>query len=125
MSQTAGRVLPFQTLRTQAAAQPFVVDTLLALALSALSTFTLLAGARDLGQVDPLNLTLLLLQTVPLAVRRRWPVAVFLITFGALIVQVLVIQNAFSAPLGSFIALYTVAAHAPRGMTGYNTVPST
>ena len=41
VSQTAGRVLPFQTLRAQAAAQPLVVDTLLALALSALSIFTL------------------------------------------------------------------------------------
>ena len=118
VSQTAGRVLPFQTLRAQAAAQPFVVDTLLALALSALSIFTLLAGAQDLGQVDPLNLTLLLLQTVPLAVRRRWPVAVFLITFGALIVQVLVIQNAFSAPLGSFIALYTVGQRVDRTRSG-------
>ena len=118
VSQTAGRVLPFQTLRAQAAAQPFVVDTLLALALSGLSIFTLLAGAQDLGQVDPLNLTLLLLQTVPLAVRRRWPVAVFLITFGALIVQVLVIQNAFSAPLGSFIALYTVGQRVDRTRSG-------
>ena len=118
VSQTAGRPLPFQTLRAQAAAQPFVVDTLLALALSALSIFTLLAGAQDLGQVDPLNLTLLLLQTVPLAVRRRWPVAVFLITFGALIVQVLVIQNAFSAPLGSFIALYTVGQRVDRTRSG-------
>ena len=96
VSQTAGRPLPFQTLRAQAAAQPLVVDSLLAVALSALSIFTLLAGAQDLGQVDPLNLTLLLLQTVPLAVRRRWPVAVFLVTFGALVVQVLVIQP--SAP---------------------------
>ena len=118
VSQTAGRVLPFQTLRAQAAAQPLVVDTLLALALSALSIFTLLAGAQDLGQVDPLNLTLLLLQTVPLAVRRRWPVAVFLITFGALVVQVLVIQNAFSAPLGSFIALYTVGQRVDRARSG-------
>ena len=118
MSQIAGRPLPLQTVRAQAAAQPLVVDTLLALALSALSIFTLVAGAQDLGQVDPLNLTLLLLQTVPLAVRRRWPVAVFLITFGALIVQVLVIQNAFSAPLGSFIALYTVGQRVDRTRSG-------
>ena len=55
---------------------------------------------------------------MPLAVRRRWPVAVFLVTFGALVVQVLVIQNAFSAPLGSFIALYTVGQRLDRTRSG-------
>ena len=119
VSQTAGRRLPFQTLRAQAAAQPLRRGH--AAGAGAECPVDLHAGSpapRTLARSTRSNLTLLLLQTLPLAVRRRWPVAVFLITFGALMVQVLVIQNAFSAPLGSFIALYTVGQRVDRTRSG-------
>ena len=47
-----------------------------------------------------------------------WPVAVFAITFGALVVHALVVQNAYSAPIGSLIALYTVAQMLDRRRSG-------
>ncbi len=118
MSQSTNPAGGVQTLRARAAAQPLVVDTILALALSALSIFTLMAGAQDLGSIDAVGLALVLLQTLPLAARRIWPVAVFAITFGALVVHALVVQNAYSAPIGSLIALYTVAQMLDRRRSG-------
>ena len=121
MSQTLTRSPTLTSVRAWAAARPLVIDTLLALALTGLSLFTLAAGAGDLGSYDPRDLALLVLQTLPLALRRVWPVPVFIVTFGALCLQAFVAENDYSAPIGSLIALYTVAQRLDRPRSGFLT----
>jgi signal transduction histidine kinase len=107
-----------QTLRAAISSRPLVVDSLIALALSALSIFTLLGGGTDLGTLDPLTVTLVLFQTVPLAARRIWPAPVFVVTFAALIIQGTLITNSYAAPLGSLLALFTAAERLERRSSG-------
>ena len=64
-------------------ANPLAVDAFIAFGLTGISLVTIAGGARDLGSYDPLSLVLLVLTTMPLIVRRRWPLAVFIVTFGA------------------------------------------
>ena len=61
------------------AARPLAVDVLIAVGLTALSLIIIASGAQDLGSYDPLSLILLVLQTLPLVFRRRFPVAVLLV----------------------------------------------
>jgi signal transduction histidine kinase len=96
-------------LRARLAASPLIVDALIALGLTALSLVTLWGGARDLGQVDPLSLVLLLLQTLPLALRRVWPMSVFVVTTGATIAHASLATEGINSTLGFLIALFTVA----------------
>ena len=64
-------------------ANPLLVDATIALGLSALSLLTVVGGATDAGGRDPLSVTLLLLETLPLVVRRRWPIPVLVVTLGS------------------------------------------
>ena len=96
-------------LRARLAASPMTVDVLLALGLTALSLVTLWGGAQDLGLVDPLSLVLLLLQTLPLALRRIWPMSVFVLTTGATIAHASLATQGINSTLGFLIALFTVA----------------
>ncbi|HEU4919099.1 MAG TPA: histidine kinase [Candidatus Limnocylindrales bacterium] len=96
-------------LRARLAASPMTVDLLLALGLTALSLVTLWGGAQDLGLVDPLSLVLLLLQTLPLALRRVWPMSVFVLTTGATIAHASLATQGINSTLGFLIALFTVA----------------
>ena len=91
-------------------ATPLLVDTLIALGLTALSVVALVGGAGDAGGRDPLSVILLLAQTLPLAVRRRWPIPVLAVTLGATLLHAWLAQTA-SLPesLGSIVALFTVA----------------
>jgi signal transduction histidine kinase len=94
-----------------------VIDLAIAVVLTALSLLTIVAGAGDIGSMGGVNFALVLLQTMPLAVRRRWPIAVFLITLGATVGQVLVsggLVNSIRASLGALIALFTVAERYQR-----------
>ncbi len=93
---------------------PLIVDTALALGLTAVSLATLAAGAGDLGALSGLTIAFLLLQTLPLAVRRIAPVPVFFVTFGALLAHAAVAIGTLSAPIGSLIALFTVADRIDR-----------
>jgi signal transduction histidine kinase len=96
-------------LRARLTASPLAVDSLIALGLTALSLITLAGGARDLGQVDPLSLVLLLLQTLPLAVRRVAPVPVFVVATAATIAHAAFATDSINSTLGFLIALFTVA----------------
>ncbi len=106
------------TLRAAISSRPLVVDTLIALGLSALSIFTLLGGGTDLGTLDPLSVTLVLLQTLPLAVRRVWPGPVCVVTFTALILQGTLMTGSYSAPIGALIGLFTAAERLDRRTSG-------
>jgi signal transduction histidine kinase len=104
-----------ETLRTRLARNPLLVDSLIAAALTALSLFTILGGALDFSRTDAVGLVLALLQTVPLALRRRHPVPVFLVTIGALGAHALVATGtSFNSSLGGLVALFTVAEQCSR-----------
>jgi signal transduction histidine kinase len=100
---------PRDDLRSRLARNPLVVDSLIAAGLTVLSLFTILGGATDFSQTDALGLTLALLQTVPLALRRVVPVAVFAVTISALGGHAMLAGDSFNSSLGSLVALYTVA----------------
>jgi signal transduction histidine kinase len=105
-----------RVLRTDVSARELLVDTLIAIGLTALSLFAVVAGARDLGPSGPLNLTLLLLQTLPLALRRVAPIPVLLIVIGAIAAQIAIVplgQDLRSSG-GPLVAVYTIGELVPR-----------
>ena len=103
-------------IRAALAANPLLVDGAIALGLTALSLVALAAGAPDLGPSGLLNLGLLLLQTVPLVVRRIFPVAVLLVVAGALVLQLLTLPEGgdLRAVVGLLVAIYTVGERLER-----------
>jgi signal transduction histidine kinase len=90
---------------------PWVGDGLLALLLVLPAATTV----GDNAQPDPIWLFVpfVFLQTLPLAVRRYWPRAVFAITLGAALGTTLLTDSP-AMPVGVIVALYTVAAHCDR-----------
>jgi signal transduction histidine kinase len=95
-------------------ASPQVVDAFIAFGLTGLALLTIAGGARDLGSYDPLSLVLLVTTTLPLIVRRRWPMAVFIVTFGATMAHAALAREALNSTLGFLIALYTVGEYESR-----------
>jgi signal transduction histidine kinase len=90
---------------------PWVGDGLLALLL-------VLPAASTVGEQtepDPVALFIpfVLLQTLPLAVRRYWPRAVFAVMLGAALANTLLTDSP-TLPVGVVVGLYTVAAHCDR-----------
>jgi signal transduction histidine kinase len=89
---------------------PWVGDGLLALLL-------VVPAATTIGDAEPqpiaLFIAFVLLETLPLAVRRYWPRAVFAITLGAALGNTLLTDSP-TLPVGVVVALYTVAAHCDR-----------
>jgi signal transduction histidine kinase len=86
---------------------PWVIDVVLVLAL-------LLFGAVWAKRTDqfPAALPLVLAQTLPLLLRRRFPVLAFGLVIAATIP--LTVEGHSLNPLPPFLAFYSVAAHAPR-----------
>jgi signal transduction histidine kinase len=95
-------------------ANPQVVDAFIAFGLTGLALLTIAGGARDLGSYDPLSLVLLVTTTLPLIVRRRWPMAVFIVTFGATMAHAALAREALNSTLGFLVALYTVGEYESR-----------
>jgi signal transduction histidine kinase len=93
---------------------PRLVDGLIAFGLAGLSLLALQGGAEDLGARQPLSVALLLLESLPLAARRRFPMAVLVITFGATLLHILLAPANVNEGLGSIVALYTVAERRDR-----------
>ena len=94
---------------------PWLVDATIALGLSALSLITLATGAPSAGGNDPLSITLLLLETLPLIVRRRWPIPVFAVTLAATGAHALLVEGQIvNESLGALVALFTVAERYDR-----------
>ncbi|HEX6867900.1 MAG TPA: histidine kinase [Candidatus Limnocylindrales bacterium] len=93
----------------------WLVDATIALGLSALSLITLASGAPAAGGSDPLSVTLLLLETLPLIVRRRWPIPVFAVTLAATAAHALLVDGQIvNESLGGLVALFTVAERYDR-----------
>jgi signal transduction histidine kinase len=93
-----------------------VVDVLIAAFLTGLSWLALAAGARDLGPSGPLNVGLLLLQTVPLAVRRVAPIPVLVIVFGSIALQIVTVPigEDLRSSGGPLVAMYTIGERVER-----------
>jgi signal transduction histidine kinase len=92
------------------------VDFVIALGLAALSLVAFVSGAPDVGPPGVLTATLLLLESLPLIVRRRYPLEVFLIVVSATIVHIAALPEGqeLSAGLGVLVALYTVGERLDR-----------
>jgi signal transduction histidine kinase len=103
------------------AANPLLVDGLIAAGLTALSVITLAAGARDIGSYSQSSIALLLLQTVPLVLRRVAPIPVFIVTATATLLHAFQAEGSLNTTLGSLIALFTLAEYAERrvSLAGY------
>lgn len=101
-------------LRAALRTNPLVFDALLALALAMLAVVTILAGARDIGSYDPLSLALLFLQSLPLVLRRVFPIPIFLVTLAATLGHAWLAADSLSSGIGALIALFTVSESHPR-----------
>jgi signal transduction histidine kinase len=94
-------------------ARPLLLDSIVAVGLTLLSVVTVLGGATDIGSaIGGIGFVFLLLETLPLAVRRIWPVPVWAVTLAATVGHFLVSTGSPStirATLGALIALFTVS----------------
>ena len=97
-------------------ANALLVDTMVALALAALSLITFAPGARDLGPTGALTAVLLLLESLPLILRRRYPLAVVLLVVGATIFHIAITPEGqeLTAGLGLLVAIYTAGERLER-----------
>ena len=98
--------------RPRFSANPWLVDATIALGLAALSLLALGGGAPTAGEREPLAVALVLLESLPLIARRRFPVAVLAVTFGATFGHVLLAPQGASVSEG--IRLARRAVHRGR-----------
>jgi signal transduction histidine kinase len=102
-------------IQARLAANPLLVDATIALGLSALSLLTVAGADPDVGGRDPLSITLLLLETLPLVFRRRWPIPVLVVTVGATVLHASLVEvGRVNESLGMLVALFTVAERYER-----------
>jgi signal transduction histidine kinase len=103
-------------IRATLSANPLLVDALIALGLTAYTLFAVAAGHPGPRPAGALILTLLVLQCVPLVLRRRFPVAVLLVIVGSAAAQLALLQDASSlyAGVGMLVAIYTVGERLER-----------
>jgi len=104
-----GAPRPKGPVRQLIARHPQVADTVLALAIGVLALPEWARGG------EPLRTTVHVLLIAPLAVRRRWPVAVFAVLMSATFVQITYDVPIDAANLALLVALYTVATLSSRG----------
>ena len=108
--------MSFARLRTALAASPLVVDAAIALGLAFLSLASYAGGSPDVGSPGWLTIVLLLLESLPLILRRRYPLAVMAVIGGATIVQIALLPSGGSlqSGLGILVATYTVGERLDR-----------
>ena len=92
------------------------IDIAVAIGLAALSVVSAVGGTAVGAAPDGLTLALLLLESLPLIVRRRFPLEVFLVIVAATIVQLAIVPEGqeFLAGLGVLVAFYTVGERLDR-----------
>src|SRR6476469_3405202 len=89
------------------------IDVAVAVGLAALPLTSVVGGAAG-ATVDGLTVVLLLLESLPLIVRRRFPLEVFLVVVAAAIVPV---GQEFLGGLGVLVAFYTVGERLERQLS--------
>jgi signal transduction histidine kinase len=95
------------------------IDVVVAVGLALLSLLPYLSGGRTLAPRDSLIVVLLLLESLPLLVRRRYPLEVFLVVVTASIVDVALVPQgqAITAGLGILVAMYTIGERLDRQLS--------
>ena len=95
-----------------------LIDVAVAVGLAALPLTSVVGGAAS-ATVDGLTVALLLLESLPLIVRRRFPLEVFLVVVAATIVQLAVVPvgQEFLGGLGVLVAFYTVGERLDRQLS--------
>ncbi|MGH9252248.1 MAG: DUF7134 domain-containing protein, partial [Acidimicrobiales bacterium] len=90
------------------------VDAALAVLMAAVTTVETLSGNYDEGPLWLVVVTGLLL-TLPLALRRRYPIGVYALVLMMIVVQTVVLGSNEGVGLffGLLVSLYTLAAHRP------------
>jgi signal transduction histidine kinase len=110
VSHSAPAGARFTDWRERAASNPLVIDGLIALGLTLLSLVSVAGRAPDIGNRDPLSVSLLMLQTLPLVLRRRYPLGVLVVVTIATVGHGLLSTSAtINSSLGGLVAVYTVA----------------
>jgi signal transduction histidine kinase len=101
--------------RARLTANPLLVDAVIAVGLAALSLFAVASGATDTGSREALSVVFLLMESLPLVFRRRWPIPVLIVTFGATLLHASLASNeSVNEGIGSLVALFTVAERYDR-----------
>jgi signal transduction histidine kinase len=103
-------------LRGALAGNTYLVDGTIALGLAAISLLSFLGGAPDLGPPGAITVLLLLLESVPLIARRRYPLEVMVVVVSATIVHIAILPQGqqLQAGLGILVAIYTVGERLDR-----------
>jgi signal transduction histidine kinase len=103
-------------IRAALSGNPLLVDALIALGLTGYTLFAIAAGPPGPRNAGALHLALLVLQSVPLVLRRRYPVAVLLVIVGSAAAQIAILPdvNSLYAAVGMLVALYTVGERLER-----------
>jgi signal transduction histidine kinase len=107
-----------------------VTDGLIALMVFSFGFLTAATQPEDpanhlVQSLDALALFLLSVSTLPLVVRRRWPLPVFAVAWAALIAYSLVVYPGAGPYTGVIFALYAVAAHARSRRVAFYTLVAT
>jgi len=109
-----GSGTPLRRFQRLLSANELAVDTVIALVLTALTVLPALAGAPGVGVRDA-AVALLLLQALPLALRRRFPLAVFVVVLGATVAQLVLAEpGPVRSGLGVLVAVFSVAERLDR-----------
>jgi signal transduction histidine kinase len=96
--------------RARVASNPLLVDALIALGLTLFSLLSVAGRAPGIGNSDPLSVSLLMLQTLPLVLRRRYPLGVLIvITIATVGHGILATGPTLNSTVGGLVAVYTVA----------------
>ncbi len=102
-------------LRARLAANPVIVDAVIALGLTVMSIVAIVGGAQDAGSREPLSVGLLLLETLPLVARRRWPMGVLVVVVAATLAHAsMASADGVNESLGFLVAIFTVAERLDR-----------
>ena len=106
-------------LRRSLAVDVHPVDVAIALGLAAISLLPFLSGTPDVGSPGPVTVLLLLLESLPLIVRRRYPLEVMLVVVSATIVQIGILPAgvALQSGLGILVAIYTIGERLDRRLS--------
>ena len=92
------------------------IDVAVAIGLAVLSVIPYVSGAQAVDQRTSVTFGLLLLESLPLIVRRRYPLEVFLVVVTASIVQIALVSEGqqVTAGLGILVAMYTIGERLER-----------
>ena len=96
--------------------RPLIVDTAIAVFLAALSLLAYLSGTPDVGLPSAVVVTLLLLESLPLVARRRYPLAVMVVISGASLIHIAITPpgQPLQPGLGILVAVYTIGERLDR-----------